>query len=44
MAYGSEQGEDVRFKDNKLVFVLKLIYIYIYMCVGLMFLYFKDHF
>jgi hypothetical protein len=41
MAYGSEQGEDVRFKDNKPVFVLKLkIYIY----VGLIFFHFQDHF
>jgi len=29
MAYGSEQGEDLRFKDNKPIFVLKLKYIYI---------------
>jgi len=41
MAYGSEGGKNVRFKDKKSVFVLKLkIYIY----VGLMFLHFKDHF
>jgi len=30
MAYGSEWGEDVRFKDNKPIFVLKLKNIYMF--------------
>jgi hypothetical protein len=42
MTYGSEGGENVRFKHKKPIFVLKFkIYIYIY--VGLMFFHFKDH-
>jgi hypothetical protein len=33
MAYGNERSENVRFKDGKPVFILKLkIYIYIYIC------------
>jgi hypothetical protein len=39
MAYGSEGGENVRFKHKKPVFVLKL---YIYIC-WYSFLHFKDH-
>ncbi len=30
MAYGSERGEDVRFKDSKPIFVLKLKNIYMF--------------
>jgi hypothetical protein len=40
MAYGSEEGENVKFKHKKPIFVLKL-YIYIYIWYN--FLHFKDH-
>jgi len=38
MAYGNERGENVRFKQQKTIFILKFN-----IHVGLMFLYFKDH-